>query len=230
MTDDSIPKRRIRSFVRREGRMTDAQEHALETAMPKWGLRLEDGMINYQKIFQREAPCVLEIGFGMGASLIAMAKAHPEQNFIGVETHRPGVGALLVELEKNQLTNLRVYCADAVEVLSKAIPNESLDVIQLFFPDPWQKRKHHKRRLIQPEFVDALASKLKPFGTLHLATDWEDYAMHMMKVLTESPTLVNLAGHQQFAERSSHRPLITKFEKRGQESGRAIWELQFAKG
>lgn len=221
--------RRVRSFVKRDGRMTDAQRDAIQRLWPQMGLDLAAGMIDFVKTFHREAPCVLEIGFGSGYSLLEMAKLHPEENFIGIEMHQPGIGALLLGAETEGLQNLRVYYADAVEVLTQVIPDNSLDVVQIFFPDPWQKRKHHKRRLIQPDFVRLIASKLKLHGTLHMATDWEDYAEHMIRVLSEAEEFVNLAGHGQFSERSIQRPVITKFESRGERSGRKIWELQFAK-
>ncbi len=221
-------KRCVRSFVRRDGRMTDAQKQAIEVALPIFGLTLKNGLIDFAKIFQRRAPCVLEIGFGSGLSLLEMAKAHPQQNFIGVETHLPGVGSLLQGIQAHQLQNLRIYYADAVEVLRECIPDQSLDVVQIFFPDPWPKRKHHKRRLIQTEFINLIVTKLKSGGTLHLATDWQHYAEHMMKVLSNIAELTNLAGVNQYSDRSSQRPVITKFEQRGQQSGREIWELRFS--
>lgn len=227
---DEIPfLRRIRSFVRRDGRLTDAQRSALENLWPTLGLNLEGGLIDFSETFQREAPRILEIGFGSGHSLLAMAKAHPEQDFIGIETHQPGIGALILGMQLQQVNNIRIYYADAVEVLEQCIPAESLDTVQIFFPDPWQKRKHHKRRLIQSPFVNLVVSKLKPQGTLHLATDWEDYAVNMMRVLSSCDALVNLAGVEQYSNRSTQRPVITKFEQRGQRSGRQIWELQFTK-
>lgn len=228
MANNNFPLRRIRSFVRRDGRLTDAQSRAIETMLPQLGLQLDNGMLSFTDVFQREAPCVLEIGFGSGYSLLEMAKQHPELNLIGVETHLPGVGTLLHGIEAQQLENIRVFNADAVEVLASCIPDHSLDTVQIFFPDPWQKRRHHKRRLIQVPFVEVLIKKLKANGTIHLATDWEDYAVHMMRTLSSIPQLENLAGNLQYANRSSHRPIITKFESRGQQSGRPIWELQFA--
>lgn len=229
MTSQSFPMRQIRSFVRRDSRMTDAQRRAFQSMWPTVGLALEEGILDFRAVFQREAPTIFEIGFGSGHSLLAMAKANPEQNFIGVETHRPGIGTLLQGIEAEGLTNLRVFYGDAVEVFSQCIADNSLDVIQIFFPDPWQKRRHHKRRLIQHVLVDSLVKKLKPNGTLHLATDWEDYAKHMMAVLSDTPALRNIAGIGEYANRSSQRPIVTKFERRGQESGRAIWELQFVR-
>ncbi len=229
MTETTFPLRRVRSFVRRDGRMTDAQKNAVDVLLPTMGLLLQNGMVHFPDVFQRDAECILEIGFGSGYSLLEMAKANPMQNFIGIETHLPGVGSLLQGVGAEALQNVRIYYADAVEVLAQCIPDNSLDVVQIFFPDPWPKRKHHKRRLIQPNFVNLIISKLKKDGTLHLATDWQHYAEHMMKVLSDIPTLSNQAGLHQYANRSTQRPVITKFEQRGTQSGRAIWELQFAK-
>jgi len=229
MSEKKFPLRRVRSFVRRDGRMTDAQRSALKELWPTIGLNFADGLCDFSHVFQREAPRVLEIGFGSGQSLLAMAKAHPEQDFIGIEMHQPGIGALILGMQLQEVHNIRIYYADAVEVLERCIPNESLDVAQIFFPDPWPKRRHHKRRLIQPAFVNLVTSKLKRGGTLHLATDWEDYAVEMMAVLSNAEELINLAGAKQYSNRSSQRPIVTKFERRGTEDGRQIWELQFAK-
>lgn len=219
---------RIRSFVRRDSRMTAAQQRAFIAGWLRFGLSLEQGQLNYEQIFGRQAQRVLEIGFGSGESLLAAALAYPERDFIGIETHKPGVGALLLGVEAKELQNIRVYYADAVDVLEKSIPENSLDIIQIFFPDPWQKRRHHKRRLIQRELVGLLVRKLKPHGLLHLATDWEDYALHMMQVLSANPNLRNLAGIGNYADRSAGRPSITKFERRGEKAGHKIWELQFS--
>lgn len=227
--DSNPPMRRVRSYVKRDGRMTESQRHALKTLWPRYGLKLEDGKINFSDVFNREAPLVLEIGFGSGRSLLEMAKLHPDENYIGIEMHQPGIGALLLGMQTQCVDNIRIYYADAVEVLDQCIAENSLDVIQIFFPDPWQKRKHHKRRLIQPDFVRLLATRLKLHGTLHLATDWEDYADDMLHVLSEAEEFVNLAGYGHCSERSPQRPVITKFEERGKRSGRKIWEFQFAK-
>lgn len=221
--------RRIQSFVRRDGRMTDAQKQALETLWPQVGLEIKNGACDFEKIFQRAARRILEIGFGSGASLLEMAKAHADEDFIGIETYRPGIGSLMQGIQENELKNIRIYYADAVEVLEHCIPQQSLDVVQIFFPDPWPKRRHHKRRLIQPEFVNLVVSRLKPQGTLHLATDWEHYAKQMMAVLTANNELENISGEGQYSNRSSQRPIVTKFEKRGTASGRQIWELQFTR-
>jgi tRNA (guanine-N7-)-methyltransferase len=221
--------RRIRSFVRRDGRMTDAQRLALETCWPQYGLDLCDGFINFDEVFKRQARRVIEIGFGSGHSLLAAAMAHPDHDFIGIETHQPGIGTLLHHIQTEQLSNIRVYYADALEVLNQCIPNHSLDIMQIFFPDPWRKRRHHKRRLIQPEFIKLVATKLKSGGELHLATDWEDYALHMMKVLSAAIEFKNAYGQGHYAERSSQRPVVTKFEQRGENVGHKIWELLFNK-
>lgn len=229
MTEKPLFLRRIRSFVRRDSRMTDAQTQAIDTLLPVFGLSLESGFISLSNIFQRDAKTNLEIGFGSGASLLEMAKSFPDENFIGIETHLPGIGSLLQGIAAAELKNIRVYYADAVEVLQRCIPDNSLDVIQIFFPDPWPKRKHHKRRLIQEHFIRSIFPKLKMQGAIHLATDWEHYAEHMMQVLSHIPELQNAMGAGQYANRSSQRPVITKFEQRGRQCGREIWELQFVR-
>jgi tRNA (guanine-N7-)-methyltransferase len=218
---------RIRSFVRRDGRLTAAQERAKLTLWPQFGLSLENGMLDYQPVFGRHAARFLEIGFGSGHSLLALAKAHPEHDYIGVETHNPGVGALFLGVQSEELTNIRVFDSDVVEVLERCIPDKSLDGVQIFFPDPWPKRRHHERRLIQIDFIQLIVTKLKPGGLLHLATDWEDYAKHMMKVISQNENLINIAGHQQYAPRSPQRPILTKFERRAIREGRQIRDLQF---
>lgn len=229
MIEKIFPLRRIRSFVRRDSRITAAQQHAIDTLLPRFGLSLQDRLLDLAATFQREAKTNVEIGFGSGHSLLEVAKRYPEQNFIGIETHLPGIGALLLGVAEAQLTNVRVYYGDAVEVFQSAIPENSLDVVQIFFPDPWPKRKHHKRRLIQETFINTILPKLKRGAALHLATDWQHYAAHMMAVLSRIPELKNSAGVGQYADRSTQRPIITKFEQRGQESGRQIWELQFVR-
>ncbi|MDF2530415.1 MAG: hypothetical protein K0Q57_1295 [Gammaproteobacteria bacterium] len=220
--------RTIKSFVRREGRLTIGQQKALDTGWPKFGLQLEDGLIDPAKVFHNQAPCIVEIGFGMGQSLAEMAQNHPEQNYIGIEVHRPGVGCLLKAVLDHNLSNIRVYDQDAVEVLKQCIPDNSLAGVQLFFPDPWHKKRHHKRRIVQPEFVKLIWQKLAPGGFFHLATDWENYAEHMMAVLSQDSGFENMAGLNQFSPRPDSRPL-TKFEQRGHRLGHGVWDLLFTK-
>jgi tRNA (guanine-N7-)-methyltransferase len=220
------PHRPIRSFVRREGRLTAGQQRALDTLWPRFGIEFSEKKLDLASIFGRLAPITLEIGFGNGDSLAAMAQAAPERDFLGIEVHRPGVGHLLQRIEALGLTNLRVMCHDAVEVLKHQIPPASLDTVQIFFPDPWHKKRHHKRRIIQPEFVDLLATRIRSGGTLHLATDWEDYAQHMLEVMRRSAAFSNTA--EGFVARPAHRP-PTKFEQRGQRLGHGVWDVVFVR-
>jgi len=218
--------RTVRSFVLRAGRMTEGQQKAMETQWPLMGLEPDGGMLDLAEVFGREAPVVLEIGFGMGDSLIQMAKAQPENNYIGIEVHRPGVGRLLSNAEKEGLTNIRVFCHDAIEVLANCIPDGSLSTLQLFFPDPWHKKKHHKRRIVQPEFAETIRKKLKVGGVFHMATDWENYAEHMMEVMSAAPGYRNVAGEDQYSPQPEWRP-VTKFQKRGERLGHGVWDLMF---
>ncbi len=220
---------RLRSFIRRDSRLTRAQEAALDTIWPRVGIRMDRGLVDWPSVFGREAPTLLEIGFGMGQSLLAAAIAYPDKNFVGIETHLPGIGAILQGIAKAGITNLKLCYGDAIDVLEKMVPPASLAGMQLFFPDPWQKRKHHARRLIQPDFLQKAHHALAPNGELHLATDWEDYAQHMMRVLSALPQWRNQAGVAQFADRSCYRPVISKFEARAAREGRRVFELQFAK-
>lgn len=224
----SVYMRRIRSFVKREGRLTKGQASALERLMPVWGITApaKGQHIEMAELFECEAPVTLEIGFGMGHSLVAMAKAAPERNFIGVEVHRPGVGACLMEAEQQGVANLRVIEFDAVEVLEQWLSDACLDRVQIFFPDPWHKTKHHKRRLIQPGFVQLLRRKMQPGGVLHLATDWENYAEHMLEVMLAASGYENLSADNTYIPRPDERPL-TKFEQRGHRLGHGVWDLQF---
>lgn len=218
--------RRIRSFVKRPGRMTEGQKKAYADQWPALGLSVENGLLDYDEVFGRKAPTVLEIGFGMGASLVQMAKDAPELNFIGVEVHRPGVGKLLQLVNDEALSNLRVFEHDAVEVLAQCLPEASLHRVQVYFPDPWHKKKHNKRRLIQPKFVQQLRQKIEIGGVLHLATDWENYAEQMMEVLGEAEDFANVAGVGEYAPRPEYRPK-TKFEARGERLGHGVWDLLF---
>ncbi len=218
--------RTVKSFVLRAGRMTEGQQKAMETQWPVMGLEPDSGMLDLAQVFGREAPVVLEIGFGMGDSLIEMAKAQPENNYIGIEVHRPGVGRLLSNAEKEGLSNIRVFCHDAIEVLANCIPDGSLSTLQLFFPDPWHKKKHHKRRIVQPEFAATIRKKLKVGGVFHMATDWENYAEHMMEVMSTAPGYRNVAGEGQYSPQPEWRP-VTKFQKRGERLGHGVWDLMF---
>jgi len=219
-------RRRIRSYVLRAGRMTPGQQRAFEQNWERWGLQHSDGLLDFDATFGRAGPRVLEIGFGMGQSLVAMAAAAPATNFVGIEVHRPGVGKLLHSMAEQEVDNIRTYCHDAVEILRDCIPPDSLDTVQIFFPDPWHKKKHNKRRLIQAPLVAYLITRLKVGGILHLATDWEDYAQQMMAVLSAEPGLGNEYGEGEFAPRPEHRPL-TKFERRGERLGHGVWDLVF---
>jgi tRNA (guanine-N7-)-methyltransferase len=219
--------RRIRSYVRREGRMTRAQHEALERLGPSY-IVSEDALHDLDEVFRRRAPRVLEIGFGMGDTLAAMAKSRPQTDYLGIEVHRPGVGSLLRKLEKDAIGNVRIVCADAVEVLQCHLPDTGLDAVHLFFPDPWPKKRHHKRRIVQAEFADLVRRKLKPGGIFHMATDWEDYARQMLAVMEAAPGFQNVAGGGAFSPRSRERP-PTKFERRGQRLGHDVWELIFTR-
>lgn len=221
------PLRRLRSFVRRDSRITDAQERAYVEQWPQFGLNLSDGLLDLDKLFGRTAPRRLEIGYGMGVSLLAAASAYPDMDFIGAETHKPGVGALMSGIEAAGLRNLRTFHGDVIDILTNCLPDASLDSVQIFFPDPWQKRRHHARRLVQADFIKKVIAKIKPGGQLHLATDWEDYAKQMMSVLSAETQLTNMAGKDQFSERSPYRPILSKFEKRAHQEGRGVWDLQF---
>jgi tRNA (guanine-N7-)-methyltransferase len=223
-----IPKiaRAIRSFVLRTGRMTPGQERALAEHWPSKGLLRENGRLDYRATFGRDAPVVLEIGFGMGASLVAMAQAAPATDFIGIEVHRPGVGRLLASMAEQGVDNIRAYCDDAVEVLEQCIADDSLAGVQIFFPDPWHKKKHNKRRLVQPEFVQRLRKKLQVGGVIHLATDWQNYAEQMLAVMSAADGFSN--QYDGYAPRPASRPL-TKFEARGERLGHGVWDLLFKK-
>ncbi|HSG88364.1 MAG TPA: tRNA (guanosine(46)-N7)-methyltransferase TrmB [Pseudomonadales bacterium] len=227
--------RRVRSFVRRAGRVTERQARALETLWPRFGVVLPDPVPEgfWQSVFKdsescgdSECPLTLEIGFGMGHSLLAMAAAEPARRFVGVEVHPPGIGALLAGIEDAGLTNLRAVEADASAILETAFRPGELDRVQIFFPDPWPKKRHHKRRLIQPEFVERLASRVAPGGTLMLATDWAPYADWMREVLDASPSWRNGGGEDGYVPRPAERPQ-TRFETRGERHGHDIRDLLY---
>ena len=225
-TPDTPPRRPIRSFVLRAGRMGTGQQRALQELGPRFVLPFQHAPLDPAAVFGRQAPLVLEIGFGMGDATAQIAAAQPDLDFIGVEVHEPGVGALLKHIGERGLSNLRIVQHDAVEVLQQMIRPASLDGVHIFFPDPWHKKRHHKRRLIQPPLVQLLASRLKPGGRLHCATDWEEYAQQMLEVLGGSALLQNTADA--YAPRPDYRPL-TKFEARGQRLGHGVWDLVFTR-
>jgi tRNA (guanine-N7-)-methyltransferase len=221
---DETHWRGIRSYVLREGRTSAAQMRAVTTLLPSFGVPYQPALIDLAALFGRGAPKVLEIGFGMGETTARIAELLPGTDFVGVEVHTPGVGALLRQIEGRSLTNLRIVRHDAVEVVRNMIAPDALAGVHVFFPDPWPKKRHHKRRLIQPAFASLLASRLRPGGYLHLATDWEEYGQQMLAVLSAEPLLVNTAAG--FAPRPDYRPL-TKFEQRGLKLGHGVWDLVF---
>jgi tRNA (guanine-N7-)-methyltransferase len=228
MSEQPIFKRGVKSFVLRQGRLTPSQERALETLAPKWCLPVQADLVSWDEVFTQDGPLVLEIGFGMGQSLLEQAEASPNTRFVGVEVHRPGVGATLAGIEKRGLTNLRLIEGDATLVLQHMLPEGCLDRLQLFFPDPWPKKKHHKRRIVNPAFVERVVRVLKPGGVLHMATDWLPYAEHMLETAEACKGLRNLAGEGQFAARPAYRPQ-TKFERRGENLGHPVRDLLFAR-
>ena len=217
---------RIRSFVLRAGRVGSGQARALAELGPRFMLPYQPQLLDLDAVYGRVAPKLLEIGFGMGEGMADIASAHPENDYLGVEVHTPGVGALLKQIGERKLGNVRVIQHDAVEVLTRMIAPRSLSGVHIFFPDPWHKKRHNKRRLIQPPFVRLLAEHLQSGGYLHLATDWEDYAVQMLEVLSAEPTLANTASD--YAQRPDSRPL-TKFEQRGLRLGHGVWDLLFRK-
>ncbi len=241
MSEDT--HRPIRSFVRREGRLTSGQQYALDALWSRYGIdSAGPDILEPERIARNEpilmlADCfnrepgsnrqtVLEIGFGNGSSLVKMAAALPDHDYLGIEVHRPGVGNLLRLLEEHKLHNVRVLCDDAVQILRHRLPNACLDRVQLFFPDPWHKRRHHKRRIVSPEFAALIATKLRPGGIFHLATDWQHYARQMMSVLEAAPDYQNCANIGEYSPRPDWRPL-TKFEQRGHRLGHGVWDLLF---
>ncbi|MCK9387075.1 MAG: tRNA (guanosine(46)-N7)-methyltransferase TrmB [Sulfuritalea sp.] len=214
----------IRSFVLRQGRVSDAQRRFHEEGMPRWGVPYRPGVLDLDAVFGRSAPKILEIGCGMGETTATIAAAHPQNDYLGIEVHTPGVGSLLKEIATRELSNLRVIQHDAVEVVRDMIAPGSLSGIHIFFPDPWPKKRQQKRRLIQPGFVGLLATRLAPGGYLHCATDWEEYAVQMLAVLSAEPLLVNTA--KDFTPRPPYRPQ-TKFETRGLKLGHGVWDVVF---
>jgi tRNA (guanine-N7-)-methyltransferase len=219
--------RTIRSYVIRGGRLTGAQVYALEHYWPKYGIDDTKSLLDINTLFETQAPIVMEIGFGMGDSLLTMAKNNPHKNFIGVEVHRPGVGKLLHEIETNALKNLKIWCHDAKEILADCIADNALAAVQIFVPDPWHKKRHNKRRLVQLPFMELIRQKLAVGGYVHMATDWVPYAEHMMEVMSEAPGYENAAGAANYSI-NTDRP-VTKFEKRGHRLGHDVHDLIFSK-
>jgi tRNA (guanine-N7-)-methyltransferase len=218
--------RHIRSFVLRAGRVTIAQERALQELWPAYGVTVHDGPLDLDGLFGRRARRCVEIGFGTGEVIGALAAAHPEGDFLGIEVHRSGVGRLLLQAQAAGISNLRVVCHDAVEVLSDHLADACIDEILIFFPDPWHKKRHHKRRLIDAAFVAELARVLRPGGILRLATDWQPYAAQMLEVCNDSGALKSLSADGGFVERPAFRP-PTRFERRGQRLGHGVWDLAY---
>lgn len=216
--------RRIRSFVRREGRFTPAQQRAFEQHWVRYGLEVADDALDWARVFGRKAPLVLEIGFGNGEQLLWAARNDPDRNFIGIEVHRPGVGRLMNALAEHKVENVRLYNHDAVDVLDRRIGEASLQEVRIYFPDPWPKKRQQKRRLIQAEFAGLLAIRVATGGRLHLATDWAEYAVHMLGVLDASPQWRNLAGLGNFSQQPATR-IETHFERRGVRLGHGVWDL-----
>lgn len=225
---DTRSRRTVRSYVIRRGRSTVAQQRALEDLWPQYGIEFTPDALDLTEPFGRRAPAMLEIGFGAGEALLSFAQTHPEMNCVGIEVHPPGVGHLLLGLHEAGIGNVRVVMRDAVEVLAQQIPPASFRFVHIFFPDPWPKKRHHKRRLIQPAFAELLARAMESDGTLRLATDWEPYAMHMREVLDAAPQFENRARHEGFVARPDTRPL-TRFERRGQRLGHSVWELEYGR-
>ena len=223
-TTPGLHLRRIRSFVTRAGRVSTGQRRALDELSPQFVLPFAATPLDWTAAFGRTAARVLEIGFGMGATTAEIAAHRPDDDFLGIEVHEPGVGALLKLIGEQKLPNIRIIEHDAVEVVEQMLPESSLDGVHIYFPDPWHKARHHKRRLIQPPFVATLAARLKPGGYLHLATDWENYAEQMLEVLSAEPTLQNTATG--YAPRPDYRP-VTKFERRGLKLGHGVWDVLF---
>jgi len=225
-TEDKKFHRPIRSFVKREGKLTKGQANAIESLWPTCGVNLGEQILDFEELFGRVGPVVLEIGFGNGSSLADMAETYEDMNFFGVEVHTPGVGSLLVQVKQRDLPNVRVSNDDAVLVCNQQIADGSLERVQIFFPDPWHKKRHNKRRLIQPAFVQTLVKKLKPGGHIHVATDWENYAEHILEVLSADVDLTNTADD--YAPKPDYRP-NTKYEERGKRLGHGVWDLVFEK-
>jgi tRNA (guanine-N7-)-methyltransferase len=227
LSTEQSPAHRIRSFIRRQGRITQGQQLALDNHWHNYCLD-PNADYDFHQVFGRAAPLIVEIGFGAGDSLAKMAAANPENDYIGIEVHKPGVGHLMLLLDQQNITNVRIYCHDAIDIMEHKIKDNSLAGVHLFFPDPWPKKKHHKRRIVRPSFVELLTRKLQPDGYFHAATDWENYAENMLEVLSEGVGLSNASASGDYCERPEYRPL-TKFEQRGIRLGHGVWDLIFRK-
>lgn len=222
------PRRGIKSFILRQGKITSGQQNAIKELMPTLGISYQAKPINLEECFERSNPKIIEIGFGMGNASWQIAQTNPENDYLGIEVHSPGVGSLLMYLRDNSVTNMKIIHHDAVEVLKTMITDNSITGFHIYFPDPWHKKKHHKRRIIQTDFVNLLITKLKPGGYIHLATDWENYAVWMLNILKQNSMLANQSATDDFVTRPEYRPL-TKFEQRGLNLGHGVWDLVFKK-
>lgn len=227
-TEDGRYKRKVRSFVLRTGRLSDYQRQMMNDNWAFYGLEHQHQPFDFAKIYGNSNPVILEIGFGMGKSLVEMALANPDKNYLGIEVHTPGVGACIAYALEKQVKNLRVICHDATEILRDSIADHSLGGLQLFFPDPWHKAKHHKRRIVQPAFLQMISQKLVSGGFVHMATDWQNYAEQMLDVLQSAGDFSNTSASNDYIPRPDFRPL-TKFEQRGQKLGHGVWDLYFIK-
>ena len=222
------PHRRIKSYVLRQGRLTQAQQYALEHHWDDFGIDYSPALLDLNQVFGNDGAVTVEVGFGNGESLLEQAKRHPQQNYIGIEVHGPGVGHLIHFAHQSALTNLRVIRHDAVEVLRDQLPADSVSCVQLFFPDPWHKKRHHKRRIIKPEFLDMVHQVLLPGGLFHMATDWQDYAEFMLEQMEQATGFENTAGKGNYAESRGERT-ETRFELRGKRLGHGVWDLMYRK-
>lgn len=220
--------RHIKSFVLRQGKMTIGQKNAIEQLLPLYGIEYTPNPINFADTFSNHNPVIIEIGFGMGTATWQIARQHPEINYLGIEVHGPGVGTLLMQIKEHDISNLKIIQHDAMEVIKMMVPDNSIAGFHIFFPDPWPKKRHHKRRIVQTEFIELLTQKLTTNGCIHLATDWQEYAQWMLNILSQNPKLKNSAASGQFAQTQTLRP-ITKFEQRGINLGHGIWDLIFVK-
>ena len=227
-TEDGRYKRKVRSFVLRTGRLSEFQRQTMNDNWAAYGLEHQTEPFDFPTIYGNTIPIILEIGFGMGKSLVEMALQNPDKNYLGIEVHTPGVGACLAYAVEKHVKNLRVICHDATEILRDSIADNSLGGLQLFFPDPWHKAKHHKRRIVQPHFVETIYQKLQPNGFIHFATDWQNYAEQMLDVLKSAVGLHNVSPTNDYIPRPDFRPL-TKFEQRGHKLGHGVWDLYFIK-